>query len=58
MRHTSTATALITVGCLGLLTSEKGGTLVYVDGNGDAFRWKIPAASSRDAASALKSALT
>ncbi|WP_329393491.1 hypothetical protein OHA45_05515 [Streptomyces lydicus] len=128
MRHTSTATTLITVGCLGLLTactegndqakpeptprtalslrqgaanghtvkvgnskgaariapigfhdggstvqphtfrrntiafditsSEKGGTLVYVDGNGDAFRWKIPAASSGDAASALKSALT
>ncbi|MFH8629719.1 hypothetical protein ACH4CC_07580 [Streptomyces lydicus] len=41
-----------------IANSEKGGTLVYVDGNGDAFRWKIPAASSGDAASALKSALT
>ncbi|MFK0261563.1 hypothetical protein ACIQU1_09550 [Streptomyces angustmyceticus] len=38
--------------------SEKGGTLVYVDGHGDTFRWKIPATSSGDVVSALKSALT
>ncbi|MCG0283721.1 hypothetical protein [Streptomyces sp. PSAA01] len=41
-----------------ITNSEKGGTLIYVDGDGDAFRWKIPTASSGDAVPALKSALT
>ncbi|MFF7871090.1 hypothetical protein ACFZCT_32245 [Streptomyces qaidamensis] len=36
---------------------EKGGTLVYVDGDGVAFRWKVPATSAGPAANALKSAL-
>ncbi|MEU8871565.1 hypothetical protein AB0D24_10365 [Streptomyces javensis] len=38
--------------------AEKGGALVYVDGNGDASRWTIPTADSGTAVSALKSALT
>ncbi|MFH8683566.1 hypothetical protein [Streptomyces lydicus] len=41
-----------------LTDAEKGGTLVYVDGKGAAFYWKIPAASSGDTVAALKSALT
>ncbi|MFF7770417.1 hypothetical protein ACIPIU_00400 [Streptomyces massasporeus] len=36
---------------------EKGGTLVYVDGDGVAFRWKVPATDSGPTAKALKSAL-
>ncbi|MFF9154627.1 hypothetical protein ACF1AB_20620 [Streptomyces sp. NPDC014846] len=38
--------------------AEKGGTLLYVDGNGDAHRWQLPATSSGRAVSALKLALT
>ncbi|MEU0206362.1 hypothetical protein [Streptomyces canus] len=40
-----------------ITAAEKGGTLVYVDGNGDAFRWKIPSTNTGSAASALMSAL-
>ncbi|WP_189593614.1 hypothetical protein [Streptomyces massasporeus] len=36
---------------------EKGGTLVYVDGDGVAFRWKVPSNDSGPTAMALKSAL-
>ncbi|MFI8895755.1 hypothetical protein [Streptomyces paradoxus] len=36
---------------------EKGGTLVYVDGDGVAFRWKVPSTNSGPTANALKSAL-
>ncbi|MFF7240003.1 hypothetical protein [Streptomyces collinus] len=38
--------------------AEKGGTLVYVDGKGDAHRWQVPSTSSGPAAAALKLALT
>ncbi|MFE0510104.1 hypothetical protein [Streptomyces sp. NPDC058964] len=41
-----------------ITSAEKGGTLVYVDGNGDAYRWKIPSANSGPVVSALKFALT
>lgn len=37
--------------------SDKGGTLVYVDGNGAAFRWRIPSTNAGSSASALLSAL-
>lgn len=40
-----------------IAAAEKGGTLVYVDGDGLAFHWKIPSADSGSAVSALKSAL-
>jgi hypothetical protein len=40
-----------------ITTVEKGGTLVYVDGDGVAFRWKVPSTSSGPTANALKSAL-
>ena len=40
-----------------ITTLEKGGTLVYVDGDGVAFRWKVPSTSSGPTANALKSAL-
>ncbi|MFG2126223.1 hypothetical protein ACGFNV_00230 [Streptomyces sp. NPDC048751] len=40
-----------------IAAAEKGGTLVYVDGNGVSFHWKIPSTNSGSAASALKSAL-
>ncbi|GAA2766510.1 hypothetical protein GCM10010103_55510 [Streptomyces paradoxus] len=36
---------------------EKGGTLVYVDGDGVAFRWKVPSTDSGPTANALKAAL-
>jgi hypothetical protein len=36
---------------------EKGGTLVHVDGDGVAFRWKVPSTNSGPAANVLKSAL-
>ncbi|MET8583434.1 hypothetical protein ABZX39_21565 [Streptomyces collinus] len=38
--------------------AEKGGTLVYVDGRGDAYRWRIPSTSSGRVVTALKRALT
>ncbi len=41
-----------------ITNAERGGTLLYVDGNGDAYRWQIPATSSGRAVSALKLALT
>ncbi|MEU9200989.1 hypothetical protein [Streptomyces sp. NPDC048332] len=37
--------------------AERGGTLIYVDGDGAAFRWKIPASDSGSAVPALKFAL-
>ncbi|WP_407555474.1 hypothetical protein QOM21_37000 [Streptomyces sp. Pv4-95] len=37
--------------------AEKGGTLIYVDGDGVAFRWKIPSRDSGSTAAALESAL-
>jgi hypothetical protein len=40
-----------------ITAAEKGGTLVYVDGDGVEFRWKIPSTSSGSTATALKSAL-
>lgn len=40
-----------------ITSAEKGGTLVYVDGHGVAFRWKVPSTSSGPTANALKSAL-
>jgi hypothetical protein len=40
-----------------ITVTEKGGTLVYVDGDGVAFRWKIPSTNSGSTASALESAL-
>lgn len=40
-----------------ITAAEKGGTLVYVDGNGVAFHWKVPSTDSGSVASALKSAL-
>ncbi|TXS36464.1 hypothetical protein [Streptomyces sp. OR43] len=40
-----------------IAAAERGGTLVYVDGDGTAFRWKIPASDSGVAVPALKSAL-
>ncbi|WP_189192452.1 hypothetical protein [Streptomyces albiflavescens] len=40
-----------------ITAAEKGGTLVYVDGDGVAFRWKVPSTSSGSTAGALKSAL-
>jgi hypothetical protein len=40
-----------------ITAAEKGGTLVYVDGDGVAFRWKIPSTDAGSTASALKSAL-
>ncbi|PKW12347.1 hypothetical protein SAMN05428944_0397 [Streptomyces sp. 1222.5] len=41
-----------------IASAEKGGILVYVDGNGDAYRWRIPNASTGPVVSALKLALT
>ncbi|WP_225827580.1 hypothetical protein [Streptomyces naphthomycinicus] len=38
--------------------AEKGGTLLYVDGNGDSYRWQVPSTSSGPVVSALKLALT
>ncbi|MFF7380838.1 hypothetical protein ACFY96_37070 [Streptomyces massasporeus] len=40
-----------------ITSAEKGGTLVYVDGHGVAFRWQVPSTSSGPTANALKSAL-
>ncbi|MEU1006278.1 hypothetical protein [Streptomyces tibetensis] len=40
-----------------ITTVQKGGTLVYVDGDGVAFHWKVPFTSSGATADALKSAL-
>ncbi|MET9680636.1 hypothetical protein [Streptomyces coeruleorubidus] len=40
-----------------ITTVEKGGTLVYVDGEGVEFRWKVPSTSAGPTANALKSAL-
>ncbi|GAA2295159.1 hypothetical protein GCM10010234_41220 [Streptomyces hawaiiensis] len=40
-----------------ITTVQKGGTLVYVDGDGVASRWKAPSSSSGPTADALKSAL-
>jgi hypothetical protein len=40
-----------------ITAAETGGTLIYVDGNSVAFRWKIPPTNSGFAATALKSAL-
>ncbi|MDQ1023972.1 hypothetical protein QF035_001554 [Streptomyces umbrinus] len=40
-----------------ITAAEKGGTLVYVDGDDVAFRWKMPSTDSGSPASALKSAL-
>lgn len=40
-----------------IAAAERGGTLVYVDGDGTAFRWKIPASDSGAAVPALKFAL-
>ncbi|MFE2216334.1 hypothetical protein ACFW93_30875 [Streptomyces canus] len=40
-----------------ITAAEKGGTLVYVDGNGNAFRWKIPSTNAGSTVSALMSAL-
>ncbi|MFF6879708.1 hypothetical protein ACFY9S_31000 [Streptomyces sp. NPDC012474] len=37
--------------------AQRGGTLVYVDGNGVAFRWRVPPTDSGPTAKALKSAL-
>ncbi|MEW2175326.1 hypothetical protein AB0890_03195 [Streptomyces sp. NPDC005406] len=41
-----------------IAAAEKGGTLIYVDGDGTAFRWKIPARNSGSAVPALKYALS
>ncbi|MFZ3565566.1 hypothetical protein ACOKM5_01230 [Streptomyces sp. BH097] len=41
-----------------IAAAEKGGTLVYVDGKGVAFRWKIPGGNSGTAVPALKFALS
>ncbi|MCX5441146.1 hypothetical protein [Streptomyces sp. NBC_00063] len=38
--------------------AERGGTLIYVDGDGTVFRWKIPASNSGSAVPALKFALS
>lgn len=40
-----------------ITSTEKGGTLVYVDGDGVAFSWKVPSTDSGPTAQALKSAL-
>lgn len=40
-----------------IAAGERGGILVYVDGDGTAFRWKIPASDSGAAVPALKFAL-
>lgn len=40
-----------------ITSAEKGGILVYVDGDGAALRWKVPSTNSGPAAKALKSAL-
>lgn len=40
-----------------ITSAEKGGTLVYVDGQGVAFHWKVPSKNSGPTANALKSAL-
>ncbi|WP_158756548.1 hypothetical protein [Streptomyces sp. NRRL S-475] len=40
-----------------ITSTEKGGTLVYVDGEGVAFRWQVPSTNSGPTANALKSAL-
>ncbi|WP_406361131.1 hypothetical protein [Streptomyces sp. NBC_01579] len=40
-----------------ITTAERGGTLVYVDGDGVAFCWKVPSTSSGHAVPALRSAL-
>ncbi|MFJ4536715.1 hypothetical protein ACIP39_12220 [Streptomyces tibetensis] len=40
-----------------ITTVQKGGTLVYVDGDGVAFRWKVSLTNSGPAAHALKTAL-
>ncbi|MFI0269605.1 hypothetical protein [Streptomyces luteogriseus] len=40
-----------------ITSAEKGGTLVYVDGEGVVFRWKVPSTNSGPTANALKSAL-
>lgn len=40
-----------------ITVAEKGGTLIYVDGDGDAFRWKVPSTNSGSTAAALESAL-
>ncbi|MFB8270397.1 hypothetical protein ACFC96_27880 [Streptomyces sp. NPDC055955] len=37
--------------------AERGGTLIYVDGDGTVFRWKIPASNSGHSVPALKFAL-
>ncbi|MFD8685999.1 hypothetical protein [Streptomyces sp. NPDC059651] len=41
-----------------ITAAEKGGTLIYVDGDGTAFRWKVPASNSGSAVPALKFALS
>jgi hypothetical protein len=41
-----------------IAAAEKGGTLVYVDGKGVAFRWKIPTGDAGEAVPALKFALS
>ncbi|WP_406088986.1 hypothetical protein [Streptomyces sp. NBC_01013] len=41
-----------------IAAAERGGTLIYVDGDGTAFRWKIPATNSGSSVPALKSALS
>ncbi|MDQ0956044.1 hypothetical protein QFZ24_010053 [Streptomyces phaeochromogenes] len=40
-----------------ITTAQKGATLIYVDGDGITYRWKIPPTSSGSTASALESAL-
>ncbi|MBL1083510.1 hypothetical protein JK359_16270 [Streptomyces actinomycinicus] len=41
-----------------ITTAEKGGTLIYLDGNGDSCRWTIPPTNSGSTVSALRIALT
>lgn len=40
-----------------ITVAEKGGTLIYVDGDDVTFRWKIPSTDSGPTAAALESAL-
>jgi hypothetical protein len=41
-----------------IAAAERGGTLIYVDGDGTTFRWKIPASNSGSSVPALQFALS
>lgn len=50
-------TYVLTSAAFDISAAQKGGTLMYTDGSGNVFRWRIPAADSGPQAGQLKSAL-